>query len=151
MPSPIPHGVIAQAHLNRKTDYLFRLSINAIILNEKGEVLVVKESGRSEWDMPGGGMDHGENLKQALARELHEEVSMTGDFLYRIIAAEEPAFLERLGLWQMRLVFAVIPENMMFAPGEDGDEVQFINLTRLKNSEHRIERLVYAYAMKAVV
>lgn len=69
-----PHGIIDQSELGRKTDYLYRVSIKGLIRNSKDEVLVVKEAGRTWWDLPGGGMDHDEDIKSALAREMHEEV-----------------------------------------------------------------------------
>ena len=64
---------------DRRTDYLYRISLKGLIRNDAGEVLVVKEAGRDWWDLPGGGMDHGEDIKFALAREMKEEVNMEGD------------------------------------------------------------------------
>ncbi len=87
------HGVIDQSHLDRKNDYLFRISLKCLIKNEKGEILVVKEAARTWWDLPGGGMDHGEDIKAAIARELHEEVSLEGDFTYNIIDVDDPVHL----------------------------------------------------------
>ena len=133
---------------NRKTDYLFRVSIKCLIRNEQGDVLVVKESGRAYWDLPGGGMDHGEVIKQAIARELYEEVSITSDFDYQIIAVEDPKHLLTTNLWQTRLIFAVSPVFMEFAPGEDGDDVAFIDPLTLKNSSNVAERFIYDYSTR---
>lgn len=141
-----PHGVIDQSHLSRKNDFLFRISVKSLIKNDAGEVLVVKESGRTWWDLPGGGMDHNESIKEAIARELHEEVGFTGDFSYQVIAVEEPGLLKHANVWQMRMVFAVKPDNMRFEAGEDGDALQFIKPEELKDSENDAERKVYEYA-----
>lgn len=94
-----PHGVIDQSHIHRKSDYLFRMSIKCLIKNKDGMVLVVKESGRTWWDLPGGGMDHGETIKEAMARELYEEVSLTGDFNHRLLTIENPTFLAHANVW----------------------------------------------------
>ena len=88
-----PYGIINQSELGRKTDYLYRVSIKGLIRNPDGQVLVVKEAGRTWWDLPGGGMDHGEDVESALAREMHEEVGLTGEFTYKIIAVDNPGFL----------------------------------------------------------
>jgi 8-oxo-dGTP pyrophosphatase MutT (NUDIX family) len=148
MSKQISQGIIHHETSNRKTDYLYRVSIKGLVRNEKGEVLVVKEAGRNYWDLPGGGMDHGENIKLAIAREMKEEVSLQGDFTYRIVDIDDPAYLTH-DFWQVRLVFEVKPEDMSFSAGEDGDEVAFVQLDTLKNSESEVERRIYRYATAA--
>lgn len=59
-----------------KRDYLYRVSIKALIYNDAGQILVVKEDGRPLWDLPGGGMDYGETFESALKRELYRESCM---------------------------------------------------------------------------
>lgn len=141
-----PYGNIDQSVIGRKNDYLFRLSIKALILNDDGEVLVVKETGRDWWDLPGGGMDHKESIKDAIARELKEEVNLSGDFTYEVISVDEPAFLDHANLWQVRLVFFVKPAVMQFSPGEDGDDLRFIKPDTLRDSISRAEQMVYQYS-----
>ena len=101
-------------------------------MNELDEILLVKESGRDWWDLPGGGMDHGENIKSAIAREMKEEVNLTGDFTYKIVHVDDPKELENIKVSQIRLIFMIKPEIMEFSPGEDGDEVAFMSLDQLK-------------------
>lgn len=131
------------------TDYLFRISLKALIRDEQGRVLVVKETGRDWWDLPGGGMDHGETITSALARELHEEVNVIGGFTWRIITAEEPAYVESHDFWQLRLIIEVVPETFEFSAGEDGDEVAFMDPEAFKTSVKDVERCIYAYATEA--
>ena len=125
-------GVIEHPDSNRKTDYLYRLSIKGIIQNDTGEILLVKENGRDWWDLPGGGMDHGENIKTAIAREMKEEVNLTSDFTYKIVHVDDPAELKNAKVLQVRLIFIIKPEIMEFSSGDDGDEVAFIPLEQLK-------------------
>jgi len=139
------HGVINH-ETARRTDYLYRISLKCLVRNERGEVLVVKESGRNWWDLPGGGMDHGEDIRSTIAREMQEEVSMQGDFEYKIIDVDEPAYLDNHNFWQLRLIYAVVPNNMLFTPGDDGDEVAFMLPESFKNSDRSAERLVYRYS-----
>ena len=126
------HGVVEHPEGARKTDYLYRLSIKAIIFNDAGEILFVKESGRDWWDLPGSGMDHGEDIKAAIAREMKEEVNLTGDFTYRIAHVDDPAELKNAKVLQVRLIFILKPDIMEFSPGDDGDEVAFLSLEKLK-------------------
>lgn len=144
------HGVIAhEPESTRRTDYLYRVSLKCLIQEQDRKVLVVKETGRGWWDLPGGGMDHGENLHSAIAREMREEVSMEGAFAYRVIDVDEPALLSAHNFWQLRLVFAVSPSEMKFAPGEDGDEIAFIDPRSFENSESEVERRIFRYSKLA--
>lgn len=54
-----------------------RIRVAAIIVRD-GAVLMVRheKDGRSYWMLPGGGLDHGETLAEALARELREELNL---------------------------------------------------------------------------
>lgn len=143
-----PYGRIDQSALDRKNDYLFRMSLKAIVMNDNGDVLVVKETGRTWWDLPGGGMDHGESIKEAIARELAEEVNLSCDFSYSVVDVDEPAFLEHPNVWQVRLIFKVIPKSMSFSAGEDGDKIAFMNPNGFKSSSNEVEQLIYAYSLK---
>lgn len=139
-------GVINHTKIStRRTDYLYRISLKSIILNNKNEILVVKETERDWWDLPGGGMDHNEDIKTALARELKEEVNLEGDFSYRIIDIDEPAYLGDHDFWQVRLIFEVKPEIMEFSAGEDGDEIAFMNPRDFENSDSETERRFFRY------
>jgi len=140
-------GIIShKGKSDRRDDYLYRVSIKCLIRNERGEVLVVKEAGRTYWDLPGGGMDHGEDIKTTIAREMKEEVNLDGDFTYRIIDADEPAYLENHDFWQLRLVFEVTPENLSFSPGDDGDETSFRQPQEFETSPINTERRIYKYS-----
>lgn len=142
-------GVVPHDDGSRKTDFLYRISLKCLIRNENGEVLVVKETGRDWWDLPGGGMDHGENLRAAIAREMKEEVNLEGDFDYRIVDVDEPARLRIHNFWQLRLIFAVEPRGMTFSAGDDGDEIAFMDPQDFKDSQSEVERRIFKYSETA--
>jgi 8-oxo-dGTP diphosphatase len=54
-----------------------RIRVAAVVV-ENGAVLLVKhrKDGREYWMLPGGGVDYGESLHEALARELLEETGL---------------------------------------------------------------------------
>lgn len=47
---------------------------NAILLYE-GKLVVCWNKYRNNWELPGGGKEEGEDLKQCVIREIHEEIS----------------------------------------------------------------------------
>jgi 8-oxo-dGTP pyrophosphatase MutT (NUDIX family) len=49
------------------------LGVRALVIDEEGRVFLVKHSYVSGWHLPGGGVETGETLLEAVARELHEE------------------------------------------------------------------------------
>lgn len=130
-------------HTHNKSDYLFRVSLKALILDKDGAILVVKEAGRDWWDLPGGGMNQGESIKDALARELREEVSLKSDFDFEVVNVEEPQLLKRIKVYQLQIIFIVRPEEMIFAPGEEGDEVTFMTPEYFANSDEEVNQEIY--------
>ena len=49
------------------------LGVRAVVLDDENRVFLVRHSYVSGWHLPGGGVDLGENMEQAMRRELKEE------------------------------------------------------------------------------
>ena len=49
------------------------LGVRAIVVDGKGRIFLVRHSYVAGWHLPGGGVERGESLSTALARELAEE------------------------------------------------------------------------------
>ncbi len=143
------YGAIIHPGEHLRKDSLFRASLKAVIFNERQQILVVKERGRDWWDIPGGGLEHGETIKEALARELNEEVSLSGDFEFEPLLVEDPRYLNTHNLYQMRITFIVRPSSMIFKSGIDGDEVQFVDADQYRESDLWTERQIFKYSQLA--
>ena len=48
-------------------------SVNVVVTNDAGEVLLIRRSDNDNWAVPGGAVDLGESVAQAAVRETQEE------------------------------------------------------------------------------
>lgn len=61
----------------------FRLSSHAVITDDRGHVLLLKQTyGDQRWGLPGGALDPGETIHEALSRECIEELGSEVEILY---------------------------------------------------------------------
>lgn len=56
---------------------MFRLGAFALIFNDNGEILLCHRRDIDAWNLPGGGVEHGESPWEAAVRETREEVGLT--------------------------------------------------------------------------
>jgi ADP-ribose pyrophosphatase YjhB (NUDIX family) len=49
------------------------LGVRALVIDDQGRIFLIKHSYVSGWHLPGGGVEAGETLVEAVARELREE------------------------------------------------------------------------------
>ncbi|MFI7460931.1 NUDIX hydrolase [Nonomuraea sp. NPDC049646] len=52
-------------------------SVNVIVTNTAGDVLMIRRSDNDNWAVPGGAIDLGESIPAAAVRETHEETGIT--------------------------------------------------------------------------
>ena len=51
-------------------------SVNVVVTNPAGEVLLIRRSDNDNWAVPGGAIDLGESMVQAAVRETREETGI---------------------------------------------------------------------------
>ena len=130
-----------------RKDYLFRISLKAVIYNTEGKLLVVKEHGLN-WGLPGGGMDFGETFEQALERELYEGVGYKGGFTFDIIDTADPMHLPKINAWQVWVLCHVTLEHFDFTGGPDAEALQFIDPLELDKYDDTQARYASHYHIR---
>lgn len=71
-----------------------KLFVDCLIKNDKGQIFAQKRSGdrrkfRNCWDLPGGGVDDGETIEQAVTRELQEELGFEMEEILGVVGIFE--------------------------------------------------------------
>lgn len=54
-------------------------SPNVVVINDAGEVLLIRRTDNGNWSLPGGAMDLGESITESAAREVQEETGITAE------------------------------------------------------------------------
>jgi len=64
-------------------DDLFRVGVHAVITDEEGRILILKSTyDGCRWGLPGGSVDPGETIHEALYRECREELGLEVNIFY---------------------------------------------------------------------
>jgi 8-oxo-dGTP pyrophosphatase MutT (NUDIX family) len=52
-------------------------SVNVVVVDDDGDILLIRRTDNGNWALPGGGIDLGESVSQAAIRETREETGIT--------------------------------------------------------------------------
>src|SRR2546422_11242430 len=58
---------------------IFRIGVFALIFNHEKQILLGHRRDIDWWNLPGGGMESGETVDEALCREVREETGLEGN------------------------------------------------------------------------
>ncbi|MDB9952011.1 NUDIX domain-containing protein [Porticoccaceae bacterium] len=109
----------------------YRLSSHAVIVNNKNEVLLLRANyGNNSWGLPGGALDIGETIQEALVRECQEEMSLDIEVeylsgVYYHSAHESQAFIFKCKLKEKgRIVLSNEHTEYAYIPISDLSSIQ---------------------------
>ena len=116
--------------------------VAGVILNEaKNKILLIKRADSmwgNVWSIPGGHVEFGETAKEALIRELQEELSL-GVLDLEFLAYEEFTVPTKPNKQFISLNFIVFAtENI--SPNKEIKEAKWFNLTKLSEIDHKIPK-----------
>lgn len=141
--------MVCTPNVRHDSDFLFRVSLKAVILDGTGNILLIKEKGRDRWELPGGGIEHGESIKDGLARELFEELGYRGDFEYEPLEISDPQQLESRKIIQINVIMLVRLEGVVHGSGNDSDAVAYVNPEVFEVSSGRMKQEIDRFSKLA--
>src|SRR3954471_20780887 len=106
-------------------------SVNIGVLNEQGELLLIRRTDNDNWAMPGGAMDIGETIAEAGVRETREETGIDCEIVRLVGASTSPRHvMEDTSSGEVRqecsLVFAARPTSGELATSSESSEVRWV-------------------------
>lgn len=121
-------------------DSFYRVTVKAIVFkNEK--IFLIKESSKlsGKWELPGGGLDFGEDIHNGLKREIEEEMGLkVKNIEERPIYAWTWRHENRRNLdwfYSLVLVYRAELESLEFKPTEECEEIGWFSKEDLETIE----------------
>jgi 8-oxo-dGTP diphosphatase len=125
-------------HSEHFPDSFHRVTIKGLCVRD-GKILLSRESMPGEpelWEMPGGGLDFGEDIKEGLRREIQEEmglkVTKISEHPVYVWTHKFPPNSRKIG-WYYSIIVAyrVEFEDLNITPSEECQEVRFFSKEEL--------------------
>jgi ADP-ribose pyrophosphatase YjhB (NUDIX family) len=115
--------------------------VDAIIHNEKNQILFVKRTNdpfKYRISLPGGLVNYGERIEDALRREVKEETSLNIEPLEILGVYSDPDRDPRGHV--ISIVFVcLIMDNLKDKDGNDAGEMRWINLNEIENNTYAFD------------
>jgi len=148
--------------LNADVKNLHPIPAVAAVMIEDGRILLVKraaEPSKGKWSLPGGSVEWGESLVDALKREVREETGLEIEVeklagVFDLIISEPPGVTSHLPLLTPHsslithhyiiIDYFAHPTGGTLAPGDDADDARWVpieELDRYELSNHLRARL----------
>ncbi len=121
-------------------DSFYRVTVKGLCVRDGKVLLMLEPKARSgKWEMPGGGLDFGEDIKIGFKRELEEEMGLKVTKISQApVYVWTHKFKERRGLdWYYSLVLAyrVEFESLDFKETEECEDLSFFSKEELSKIE----------------
>jgi ADP-ribose pyrophosphatase YjhB (NUDIX family) len=104
----------------------FLMAVSALVFDEQGRILLFKHTYRKlAWGIPAGGLEHGEQPKDAIVREFFEETGITIEPLNLLLADSSTYF------HHVSLVYLCEIVEGEFRESHEISEIQYFDVENL--------------------
>ena len=122
-------------------DSFYRITIKGLCVRD-GKIMLIHESKETmsdRWELPGGGLDFGEDMREALRREISEEMGlkikkMSEKPVYVWTHRYEPNSREIGWYYSLVLAYRIEFEDLNFTPTDSCDKIEFFSKEQLQSA-----------------
>ncbi len=118
------------------------VAVSAVVTNDAGEILLHKRSDNELWSVPGGAMELGESISQAVIREVKEETGFAVEVERLVGIYSDPGHIVAYSDGEVRQQFSICFACRViggdFAESDESLDVRFFtpaDVSRLPMSE----------------
>jgi ADP-ribose pyrophosphatase YjhB (NUDIX family) len=107
-------------------------SANVVVVNNQGEILLIRRTDNGNWAVPGGGMDPGESITDTAVRETLEETGITCEITGLVGIYTNPRHVIRYTSnnevrQEFSIVFTARPTGGELRPSSESAEAQWVS------------------------
>jgi ADP-ribose pyrophosphatase YjhB (NUDIX family) len=107
-------------------------SANVIVVNDQGEILMIRRTDNDNWAVPGGGMDLGESITDTATRETREETGISCEITSLVGIYTNPRHVIRYTnndevRQEFSIVFTARPVGGELRPSSESSDPQWVS------------------------
>lgn len=106
-------------------------SVNVVVVNDDGDILLIRRTDNDNWALPGGAIDLGESAAQAAIRETQEETGITPEIIGLVGIYTDPRHvIHYTSNDEVRQEFSIVltgrPISGQPTPSSESSEVRWV-------------------------
>ena len=113
-------------------------SVNVVVVNDAGEILMIRRTDNDNWAVPGGAIDLGESVAQAAVRETREESGIECEITGIVGIYSDPKHvLLYTSNGEVRQEFSIVltarPLSGQPTPSSESSEVRWVPVSEVRD------------------
>ncbi|MEU5407423.1 NUDIX hydrolase [Nocardia asteroides] len=107
-----------------------KVAVSAVVLDDEGRILMIRRTDNDRYSIPGGGLEAGETVSEAVAREVLEETGIEVDVSDMVGVFSNPEHVIAYDDGEVRQEFSICfrarPTGGMLRTSEESKEVLWV-------------------------
>lgn len=116
-----------------------KVAVSALVQDEQGRILLIRRSDNGKYSVPGGGLEAGETVAQAVVREVREETGIEVDVTELVGVFSNPEHVIAYDDGEVRQEFSICfraqPIGGKLRTSEESSEVEWVRPAELSERD----------------